>query len=88
MGDVTGGLQHTYVFLDDSKIVWSQLSGKQSRTVIDRKNVPYSVFLIISYSCVGMNEREALAAGYQAKIAKMPVAAIPKDRLYMRQKVC
>lgn len=81
MGDVTGGLQHTYVSLDDSRIVWSQLSGENIRTVADRQNVPYSVFLAVPYSRVGLNEREAIAAGYQIKIAKLPAAAIPKAQV-------
>ncbi|RGZ01295.1 FAD-dependent oxidoreductase [Clostridium sp. AM58-1XD] len=81
MGDVAGGLQHTYVSLDDSRIVWSQLSGGNSYTTSDRRNVPYSVFLATPYSRVGMNEREASAAGYKVKIAKMPAAAIPKAQV-------
>ena len=81
MGDVAGGLQHTYVSLDDSRVVWSQLSGGEPRTTADRKNVPYSVFLATPYSRVGLNEREARAAGFNVKIAKLPTAAVPKAQV-------
>lgn len=81
MGDVTGGLQHTYVSLDDSRIVSSQLFGGKAYSTADRKNVPYSVFLATPYSRVGMNEREARAAGYNIKLMKLPAAAIPKAQV-------
>ena len=81
MGDVTGGAQHTYISLDDSRIVWSQLSGGRPYTAADRQNVPISVFLATPYARVGLNEREAKAAGYTVKIAKLPAAAIPKAQV-------
>lgn len=81
MGDVAGGLQHTYISLDDSRIVWSQLSGGKDYTAANRKNVPYSVFLATPYSRVGMNEREAREAGYAVKVAKLPAAAVPKAQV-------
>ena len=81
MGDVTGGLQHTYISLDDSRIVWNQLAGGKAYTTAGRKNVPYSVFLSTPYSRVGMNEREAREAGFHIKIATLPAAAIPKAQV-------
>ena len=81
MGDVAGGLQHTYVSLDDSRIVWAQLSGGGTRTAAERKNVPYSVFLRTPYSRVGMNEREARAAGRNVRVVRMPAAAVPKAQV-------
>lgn len=80
MGDVTGGLQFTYVSLDDFRIVWSQINGG-SYTAANRKNVPYSVFIEPSFSRVGLNETEAVKAGYNVKIAKLQVAAIPKAQV-------
>lgn len=80
MGDVTGGLQFTYVSLDDFRIVFSQLDGAP-RDGRSRINVPYSVFLDPAYARVGLNEREARQAGYHVKIAKLPAAAIPKAQV-------
>lgn len=81
MGDVTGGLQHTYVSLDDFRVVWDQLSGCAAYTTNNRKNVPYSVFLSTPYSRVGLNEREAKDAGYRTKVLSLPAAAIPKAQV-------
>lgn len=81
MGDVNGGLQFTYISLDDSRIVRSQLPiGGYDYTTADRKNVPYSVFIDPAYSRVGMNEKEALAQNRKIKIAKLPAAAIPRAK--------
>lgn len=82
MGDVAGGLQHTYVSLDDFRIVLPQvLTGQALRSKAERKNVPYSVFIAPSYSRVGLNEKEAEAAGYDFLVAKMPTAAVPKAQV-------
>lgn len=45
MGDVTGGLQFTYISLDDFRIIKDNLFGDGKRTVNDRDVVPYSVFI-------------------------------------------
>ena len=81
MGDVTGGLQHTYISLDDSRIVWSQLSGSGNYTADSRRNVPYSVFLSTPYSRVGMNEKEAQKSGIDYITAALPVSTIPKAQV-------
>lgn len=82
MGDVAGGLQFTYISLDDYRIVRSQLSnGCEAKSLVSRKNVPYSVFIDPAFSRVGLNEREALEQGYQIKVAKLPAAAIPKAQV-------
>lgn len=81
MGDVTGGPQHTYISLDDSRIIWDQLTGKGSKNIKMRPHIPYSVFLKIPYSRVGMNETEALASGRSVRIARLPAGAIPKAQV-------
>jgi len=78
MGDVAGGLQFTYISLDDSRIVLSALTGDGSRTVRNRGAVPYSVFLDPPLSRVGLSEEEARQKGYNVKIARLSASAIPK----------
>ena len=46
MGDVRGGLQFTYISLDDFRIVKSKVLGDGSYTLKERGAVPYSVFLL------------------------------------------
>ena len=81
MGDVTGGLQFTYISLDDFRIVQSQILGDGSRNTENRGAVPYSVFLDPPFSRVGLSEKEAREQGYDVKIAKLPAAAIPKAQV-------
>ncbi len=78
MGDVVGGLQFTYISLDDYRIVRSAVLGDGSYTTDKRGAVPYSVFLNPPFSRVGMSEQEAKDKGYSVKVAKLPAAAIPK----------
>lgn len=81
MGDVTGGLQFTYVSLDDFRIVKSQLLGDGSRNTLNRGAVPYSVFLDPPFSRVGLSEKEAREQNYDIMVAKLPAAAIPKAQV-------
>lgn len=81
MGDVTGGLQFTYISLDDYRIVTSAVLGDGSRTTKNRGAVPYSVFLDPPFSRVGLSEKEAGDKGYEIKIMRLPAMAIPKAQV-------
>ena len=76
MGDVVGGLQFTYVSLDDFRIVRSSLEGGSYRDT--GRNIPYSVFIQPSLSRVGLTAAEARDKGYEAAEASLPAAGIPK----------
>ena len=78
MGDVVGGLQFTYISLDDSRIVKSQVLGEGERTTQNRGEVPYSIFVDPPFSRVGLTEKQALEAGYTIKKSVLPAQAIPK----------
>lgn len=84
MGDVAGGLQFTYISLDDSRIVKSQLLGDGARTTGNRGAVPYSVFLDPPMSRVGLTEEEAREQGYEVKLARLPAASVPKAQVLRR----
>ena len=81
MGDVRGGLQFTYISLDDFRIVKSKFLGDGSYTLKERGAVPYSVFLIPPFSRVGLSEIEAVEKGYKVKVARLAAAAIPKAQV-------
>ena len=82
MGDAAGGLQFTYISLDDFRIVRDQLAGDGVRTTENRGAVPYTVFLDPPLSRVGMTEAEARAAGYDVRVVKLETAAVPKAQVY------
>lgn len=81
MGDVKGGLQFTYISLDDYRIIREQLFGKGKRTTADREPVAYSVFIDPPLSRIGMTEKEAIEKGYEVKTRTIPVAVIPRARV-------
>lgn len=78
---VTGGLQFTYISLDDYRIVRDELLGEGKRSTDDRKNVPYSVFMTPPLSRVGMTEEQARESGADIQVVTLPVAAIPRARV-------
>lgn len=82
MGDVTGGLQFTYISLDDYRVIKDELFGKGTRTKDDRLGVAYSVFIDPPLSRIGMGEEEALNSGRKVSIARIPAAAFPRTRTF------
>ena len=85
LGDVHGGLQFTYLSLDDFRIIKSVLFNDGKYNIGERKHIPFNVFVIPSLAKVGMNEMEAKAAGVSYKLAKLPVMAIPKAKILGNQ---
>ncbi len=85
MGDVNGGPQFTYISLDDYRIVKSYLDGNGAYTRNDRQPIAFSAFLHPTYSRVGLSEKEARQAGYNIKVATLPVTAIPKAKILGNQ---
>lgn len=80
VGDVKGGLQFTYISLDDYRIVREDLFGKKERKMTDRNPVSYSVFIDPPLSRIGINEDEARKQNLDVVIKKLPVMAIPRAK--------
>lgn len=76
----------TYISLDDFRIVKDQLFGQGERTTADRNVVPTASFLTPPLANVGINERQAQAAGKDYLVFKLPVKAIPKARVLEDQR--
>lgn len=84
VGDVNGGPQFTYISLDDSRIVTDQLIGAGRRSTLDRKFVPYTVFMSPALSRVGLTEREAVERGlpvYVVEKAVADIAGMPRAKI-------
>ncbi|MER6082994.1 FAD-dependent oxidoreductase [Streptomyces sp. NPDC001833] len=77
-GDVAGSPQFTHVSLDDYRILKANLAGGD-RSTGDRL-IPYTIFLTPELARVGLTEEQARTAGHRVRIAKLPVAAIPRAR--------
>jgi pyruvate/2-oxoglutarate dehydrogenase complex dihydrolipoamide dehydrogenase (E3) component len=67
-GDDNGGPQHTYISLDDGRIVLDQLVGSGRRSTADRAAVPRTIFMTPPLATVGVTERAALEAGCRVRI--------------------
>lgn len=80
LGDVKGGLQFTFISLDDSRIIRDELFGQGLRKTSDRDPVAYSVFIDPPLSRIGLSEEDAVRGGWKIKVAKLPAAAIPRAR--------
>ena len=80
VGDVKGGLQFTYISLDDYRIIREDLFGDKERTTNDRNPVSYSVFIDPPLARIGLNEEEARKQNLDIIIKKLPVMAIPRAK--------
>ena len=80
VGDVKGGVQFTYISLDDYRIVREDLFGDKERRTGDRNPVSYSVFIDPPLSRIGLNEEEARRQNRDIIVKKLPVMAIPRAK--------
>lgn len=86
LGDVTGGLQFTYISLDDYRIVENQLFGDKTRTTNNRPAVPYTVFIEPPISHVGLHEYEAAQQEIEFKKFVHLNANVPKSDILENEK--
>ncbi|WP_139005110.1 dihydrolipoyl dehydrogenase family protein [Arthrobacter crystallopoietes] len=82
-GDAAGTPQFTHASYDDYRILKTNLAARHgdggARTTEGRL-IPYTVFISPELGRVGLTEQQARDAGHDVRIAKMPVAAIPRAR--------
>ncbi|WUH88948.1 FAD-dependent oxidoreductase [Streptomyces sp. NBC_00433] len=78
VGDVAGSPQFTHVSLDDYRIVKANIAGGDRRTT--GRLVPSNLFTTPEFARVGLTEAEARASGHRVRVARLPVAAIPRAR--------
>lgn len=81
VGDVNGGLQFTYVSLDDFRIVWNYLNGDQSYSAANRHHVPNTTFINPPLARVGIDEATAKKQGLNYKANSLPVAGMPRGHV-------
>jgi probable pyridine nucleotide-disulfide oxidoreductase len=77
-GDVAGSPQFTHASWNDYRILKANLTGGDAVTT--GRLVPYTVFITPELARVGLTESEARAQGRRVKVAKLPVAAIPRAK--------
>ena len=77
IGDVNGGPAFTHISYDDFRILWANLLEGGSATTTGRL-VPYTVFIDPQLGRVGLSEAEAVAAGRDVRVAKMPMSHVAR----------
>ena len=77
-GDVAGSPQFTHASWNDFRILKVNLTGGDAVTT--GRLVPYTVFITPELGRVGFTESEARAQGRRVKVAKIPAAAIPRNK--------
>lgn len=79
LGDVRGGPMFTHTTRDDARIVYENVVKGTSLSTQDRV-VPYAVFTDPQLGRVGLNEKQARAAGYRLKIGRYEGRKVAKAR--------
>ena len=77
IGDVKGGPAFTHISYDDFRILGRRLVKGEDATTIGRQ-VPYTVFIDPQLGRIGMTERDARAAGYEIRVAKLPMEHVAR----------
>lgn len=80
-GDVKGGLQFTYISLDDFRILKSELFGDRSRHTENRGMIPYTVFIDPPLSRVGITASEAQKLNYNYVENTLFINTLPKHKI-------
>ena len=79
IGEVAGTPMFTHASFDDYRVLKSQLAGGHVTTTKDRL-IPYALFIEPELGRVGLNESEAKQKGIEVRVAKLPMAAVPRAR--------
>lgn len=75
-GDVAGTPQFTHASYDDYRVLRANLAGGTVSTA--GRVIPSAVFIDPELAMIGMSQAQAEAAGHTVKVARMPVAKIPR----------
>lgn len=82
-GDAAGTPQFTHASYDDYRVLKANLAaqnGQGEQRSTTGRLIPYCVFTTPELGRVGLTETQARDAGHRVRVAKMPVAAIPRAR--------
>ena len=78
IGEVAGTPMFTHASFDDYRVLKSQLAG-DNLTTRDRV-IPYAMFIEPELARIGINESDAHRQGIAVRVAKLPMASIPRAR--------
>jgi pyruvate/2-oxoglutarate dehydrogenase complex dihydrolipoamide dehydrogenase (E3) component len=77
VGDVKGGPAFTHISYDDFRVLKSNLLDDDNRAITGRP-LPYCVFIDPQLGRIGMNEKAAIKAGRNYKVAKIKMSSVAR----------
>jgi pyruvate/2-oxoglutarate dehydrogenase complex dihydrolipoamide dehydrogenase (E3) component len=77
VGDVKGGPAFTHISYDDFRILRTNLL-ENGKATTEGRLLPYTVFIDPQLGRVGMTEAEARAAGFDVRVARMPMSSVAR----------
>jgi probable pyridine nucleotide-disulfide oxidoreductase len=78
IGEVAGTPMFTHASFDDYRVLRSQLAGGNVTT--KGRIIPYALFIDPELGRIGLNETEAKVRNIAVRVAKIPMAAVPRAR--------
>ncbi|REG49081.1 pyruvate/2-oxoglutarate dehydrogenase complex dihydrolipoamide dehydrogenase (E3) component [Paraburkholderia sp. BL6669N2] len=78
IGEVAGTPMFTHASFDDYRVLKAGIEGR-ARSVRSR-TIPYALFIDPELGRIGMNESQAKASNVPYRVAKLPLAAVPRAR--------
>ncbi|MBC8740321.1 mercuric reductase [Paraburkholderia sp. UCT31] len=78
IGEVAGTPMFTHASFDDYRVLKSQLAGGNLTT--NDRIIPYALFIEPELGRIGLNETDAKARDIDVRVAKIPLAAVPRAR--------
>ncbi|WP_321840792.1 dihydrolipoyl dehydrogenase family protein [Paraburkholderia bannensis] len=78
IGEVAGTPMFTHASFDDYRVLKAGIEGRSHSTA--SRIVPYALFTDPELGRIGINESEAEALGVAVRVARLPMAAVPRAR--------
>jgi probable pyridine nucleotide-disulfide oxidoreductase len=78
IGEVAGTPMFTHASFDDYRVLKSGIEGHQRSTTT--RTIPYALFIDPELARIGLSESEAEARGIPVRVARLPMAGVPRAR--------
>jgi pyruvate/2-oxoglutarate dehydrogenase complex dihydrolipoamide dehydrogenase (E3) component len=78
IGEVAGSPQFTHVSIDDFRVIYGNLSGRDHVTT--GRRIPFCVFTDPEFAHIGLREKEARAQGIAYRLFKIPMEQVLRAR--------
>ncbi|WP_144140826.1 FAD-dependent oxidoreductase [Paraburkholderia sp. BCC1884] len=78
IGEVAGTAMFTHASFDDYRILKAGIEGRPAS--VAARTIPYALFIDPELGRIGLNETEAKARHLPVRVARLPMAAVPRAR--------